>query len=452
MAKNVRVDVINGPIYKNILLFTLPLMLTSVLQLFYNAADIVVVGRFAGDESLAAVGSTSSLTNLIVNFFIGLSIGVNVLVARHIGARDMHRAQRTVHTAATVALAVGIFAGLLGFFISRPALVLMKSPADVIDKATLYLKIYFLGTPANIIYNFGSAILRASGDTTRPLYFGTVSGILNVVLNLVFVLVFKMDVAGVALATIISQYLSAILVIMSLKNNTGFCNLRISSMCLDRRELSEIVRLGIPASIQSSMFSVSNITIQSAVNSFDSAVILAGNSAASNIEGFVYIMANSFYHAVMTFISQNVGAKKHERIVPILVKGTTLAVIASISLGAIVLLNADTLTGIYTDAPEAIEASVLKMNIIVSTYFLCGIMEILAGALRGLGYSLVPMLNTIVGVCVFRIVWIFTIFEKHHTLFSLFMCYPFSWVLTLVANLIYFVFAYKKVKIKLLQP
>ncbi len=451
MAKNPRVDVINGPICKNILLFTLPLMLTSVLQLFYNAADIVVVGRFAGDESLAAVGSTSSLTNLIVNFFIGLSIGVNVLVARHIGARDMHRAQRTVHTAATVALTVGIFAGLLGFFISRPALVLMKSPADVIDKATLYLKIYFLGTPANIIYNFGSAILRASGDTTRPLYFGTVSGILNVVLNLIFVLVFKMDVAGVALATIISQYLSALLVIMSLKNNTGFCNLRISSMCLDRRELSEIIRLGIPASIQSSMFSVSNITIQSAVNSFDSAVILAGNSAASNIEGFVYIMANSFYHAVMTFISQNVGAKKHERIVPILLKGTTLAVIASISLGAVVLLNADTLTRIYTDAPEAIESSVLKMNIIVSTYFLCGIMEILAGALRGLGYSLVPMLNTIVGVCVFRIVWIYTIFEKHHTLFSLFMCYPFSWVLTLVANLIYFVFAYKKVKRRLLQ-
>ncbi len=448
MVKIAKVDALSGSITKNLALFAIPLMLSSILQLLYNAADIIVVGRFSGHEALAAVGSTSSLINLIVNFFIGLSIGVNVLIARHIGARDHHRAQRALHTAATISVIVGLFAGALGFFISEWALKAMDSPADVIGKATLYLKIYFLGTPANIIYNFGSATLRASGDTTRPLYFLTFSGLVNVVLNLVFVIYFGMDVAGVALATIISQYVSAILVVMCLKKSTGYCNLRFSSMCFDKKEFFEIIKLGLPAAIQSSLFSLSNVTIQSSVNSFDSSMIVAGNSAASNIEGFVYVAANSFYHAVMTFISQNFGARKIERVIPILKKGIILAVSSSIALGALVLLFADNFVSIYTSENEAISVGVDRLMIIVSTYFLCGVMEISSGALRGLGHSLLPMITTTLGACGFRILWVYTVFAQFKSLDVLFLSYPISWIMVLAANFICFAFVYKKIKEK----
>ncbi len=446
MFKSTKVDAIEGKISKNILLFALPLMLSSILQLLYNAADIVVVGRFAGHESLAAVGSTSSLINLIVNFFIGLSIGVNVIIARYIGAKDTKNCHRALHTSATVALISGLVAAIIGFFVSRPALELMDSPADVIDKATLYLKIYFIGTPANVIYNFGSAVLRANGDTTRPLMFLSLSGLVNVVLNLITVIYFDMGVAGVAIATIASQYLSAILVVASLKKGAGPCVLHFSSMCFDKKEFFEILRLGIPAAIQSSLFSISNVIIQSGINSFDDSMIVAGNAAGSNVEGFVYCLPNAIYHAVMTFISQNIGAKKIQRIVPILKRGLLIAFIISFSASLIVMALDEPLLSIYSKDAPAIEAGIVRLSIIVPTYFLCGLMEVTSGALRGIGYSLLPMITSVMGACVFRIAWVYTIFAKWHTMDVLFFSYPISWILVLSANLIFFAIVFPKVK------
>lgn len=446
MLKNTKIDAVNGKISKNLLMFALPLILSSILQLLYNAADIVVVGRFAGHESLAAVGSTSSLINLIVNFFIGLSIGVNVVIARYIGAKDTKSCHRALHTSATIAVIAGLTAAIIGFFVSRPALELMDSPADVIDKATLYLKIYFLGTPANVIYNFGSAVLRANGDTTRPLMFLSLSGLVNVVLNLITVICFDMGVAGVAIATIASQYLSAILVVASLKKGAGPCAFQFSSICFDKKEFIEILKLGIPAAIQSSLFSISNVIIQSGVNSFDDSMIVAGNAAASNIEGFVYCLPNAVYHAVMTFISQNIGAKKVERVIPILKKGLIIAFIASFSAAMIVMAFDEPLLSIYSKDAPAIKAGVIRLSIIIPTYFLCGLMEVASGALRGIGYSLLPMITSVMGACVFRITWAFTIFEKWHTMVVLFISYPISWILVLSANLIFFAIVFPKVK------
>ncbi len=444
MFKKHAVNMTAGSIVKNLLLFALPVMLSGILQLLYNAADVVVVGRFAGHTSLAAVGSTSSLVTLITNLAIGLSVGVNILVARHIGARDSHRANRALHTAITVALVSGILTSLVGFFISRQALIWMDSPADVIDKSTLYLKIYFLGAPASVMYNFGSAALRSAGDTTRPLYFLTASGIVNVVLNLIFVIVFHMDVAGVALATITSQYLSALLVLIALKKGQGCLFFRVSEICFDKREFSEIVRLGIPAAIQGATFSISNVILQSGVNSFDDSLIVAGNAAAGNIEGFVYTVMNAFYHATMTFTSQNIGARQPERIPKIITRACMLSFISWAVVASIVFIFPEQLVSLYTDEPEAIAIAIERFHLVNLTYFLCGIMEISTGVLRGSGYSIVSMIISIVGVCGIRIVWVFTVFQKIHEFKILYMCYPVSWIPVIIANFVMFAIIYKK--------
>jgi putative MATE family efflux protein len=444
MFKRSAVNMTEGPITTRLLLFSIPIMLSGVLQLLYNAADVVVVGKFAGHTSLAAVGSTSSLVTLITNLALGLSVGVNIIIARHIGAKDSERSHKALHTAATVAIFAGFLTAVVGFFISRTALELMGSPDDVIDKSTLYLKIYFLGAPASVIYNFGSAALRSAGDTTRPLYFLTASGLVNVILNLVFVIVFHMDVAGVALATIISQYISAFLVVMALKKGQGMLLLRFSSVCFDKKEFAEIIRLGIPAAIQGATFSISNVIIQSGVNSFDDSLIVAGNSAASNIEGFIYTVMNAFYHSTMTFTSQNIGAKKPERIPKIILRASVLCAISWAIITAVVLGFSEELLGLYTDEAGAVAIGVERLNLVAATYILCGIMEISTAVLRGSGYSIVSMIISIIGVCGIRIFWVLAVFPTFHEFKTLFMCYPLSWTPVIITNFIAFAIIYKK--------
>jgi len=439
-----------GPITRNLFAFALPIMLSGILQLLYNAADVIVVGKFAGDTSLAAVGSTSSLVTLITNLAIGLSVGVNIIIARHIGAKDSRRADRALHTAATVAIIAGLLTFLVGFFISRQALIWMSSPEDVIDKSTTYLKIYFLGAPALVVYNFGSAALRSAGDTTRPLIFLTISGIVNVTFNLVFVIAFNMDVAGVALATIISQYLSAFLVVWALKKGQGMLFLNFKSICFDKREFGEIIRLGIPAAIQGAMFSISNVIIQSGVNSFNDSLVVAGSAAAGNIEGFVYTVMNAFYHAAMTFTSQNIGARKPSRIPKIIFSSCVLSFCSWAVVAAIVLLFPKPLLSLYTNSPEAIKIAIERFNIVTAFYILCGIMEISTGVLRGSGYSIASMIISIIGVCGLRVVWVFTVFQRFHTFGILYWSYPVSWTPVIIANFIVFYFIYKK-KLKPLE-
>ncbi len=444
MFKRRTVEMTDGPIIKNLWKFAFPVMLSGILQLLYNAADIIVLGRFSGHTSLAAVGSTSSLITLITNFAIGLSVGVNVIIARHIGSDDPERTDKALHTAATVAVFSGLISFIIGFFISHQALEWMGSPSDVIDKSTLYLKIYFIGVPASIIYNFGSAALRSAGDTTRPLWFLTISGIINVVLNLIFVIVFHLDVAGVAIATAVSQYVSAILVVIALIKGQGYLIFRFKSICFDRREFAEIIKLGIPAAIQGMTFSVSNVILQSAVNSFDSSLVIAGNSAASNVESFIYTVMNSFYHASMTFTSQNIGAHKANRIPKIIFSSCFLSFISWFVITSVVLTFPKTLLGFYTSEPAAIRIGIQRFNLVAMTYILCGIMDISTGVLRGSGYSLASMIISIVGVCGVRIVWIFTVFKRIHTFNVLFMCYPLSWLPVIIANFLFFFYIYRK--------
>lgn len=444
MFKRRAVDMLEGPLTKNLFAFALPVMLSGILQLLYNAADVVVVGKFAGHTSLAAVGSTGSLVTLITNLAIGLAVGVNIIIARHIGAKDSERADRALHTSATLAIIIGIATALVGIFISRQALIWMDSPHDVIDKSTLYLKIYFLGAPALVVYNFGAMALRSAGDTTRPLYFLTFSGLVNVSLNLVFVIVFHMDVAGVATATIVSQYISAFLVVWALKKGQGCLHLKLSRLCFDKREFGEILRLGIPAAIQGATFSISNVIIQSGVNSFDDSLIVAGNAAAGSIEGFIYTIMNCFYHAAMTFTSQNIGARQPERIPKIITRSCLLSFSFWAVVTAIVLTFPEALLGIYTDEPVAIEYGVQRFHLVAMTYILCGIMEISTGILRGAGYSIVSMLISIFGVCGIRMVWVFTVFKAFHEYNVLYMCYPVSWIPVIIANFTMFAIIYKK--------
>lgn len=446
MFKPARVDMLKGSLGKNLFLFSAPLMLSGILQLLYNAADIMVVGKFSGYQSLAAVSSTSSLITLITNIAMGMSVGVNIILARHIGAKNVGRVNRALHTAATLSIIIGIITALVGFFTSRWALELMGSPADVIDKSTLYLRLYFLGTPAAIVYNFGSAALRSSGDTTRPLFFLTVSGIVNVSLNLVFVILFRMDVAGVALATVISQYLSAILVVSALKKGHGLLVLNLSSVCFDKAEFREIIRLGIPAAIQSTTFSISNVIIQSAVNSFGSSAIIAGNGAASNVEGFIYTVMNAYYQATMTFTSQNLGAGKIDRIPKIIPLAAMLCVASWAVITGLIMLFPEQLLSFYTSEPDAIAQGIERFHLVAATYILCGIMEISMGVLRGLGHSIVPMIISIIGVCGIRILWVLTVFQKYHTFKVLFMSYPLSWIPVTLANFILFFIVFKKIK------
>jgi len=442
-SKRYEIDMCNGPLLGKILLFYIPLMLSGVLQLLFNAADIVVVGRFAGNEPLAAVGSTSSLTNLIVNLFIGLSVGANVLVARFYGANQNDELKEMVQTAVVTAFVSGVFLIFAGFFISRPALDWMGTPEDVIAHSVLYMRIYFGGMPFMMVYNFGSAVLRAVGDTKRPLYYLLIAGVVNVVLNLIFVIEFSMGVAGVATATVISQAISAILVVRCLILTDSVYRLELKGMRIAPDKLVKMIQIGIPAGMQGALFSVSNVLIQSSVNSFGS-IAMAGNTAGSNIEGFVYTSMNAFYQSAISFCGQNYGARQYRRIGKALLICEILVILVGALMGNGAYLLAGTFLQLYSKDPEVIAFGILRMSFICVPYFLCGMMDVMVGALRGMGYAIMPMLVSLTGACLFRVVWIYTVFQRYHTLECLYISYPISWALTFVVHLICFAVVYRK--------
>ena len=428
-------DMCHGPLLGKILIFAIPLMLSGILQLLFNAADMIVVGHANGPTSLAAVGATSSLINLLINLFMGLSVGANVLVAHFFAAGQEKDCKETVHTAILVSMISGIFLAVVGFILARPLLNLMGTPIDVIDKSVLYMRIFFLGMPVMLLYNFGSAILRAIGDTKRPLLFLSLSGVLNVLLNLIFVIVFDMDVAGVALATVISQGLSALLIVRCLMKTEGYCKLNLKDLAIDKDKLLKMIRIGLPAGLQGSIFSISNVLIQSSINSFGS-VAMAGNTACSNLEGFVYNAMNAIYQTALTFTSQNLGGKQYKRIKKVIVLNVVLVTLVGVVMGFFVILFGEPLLGLYTSEQEAIGYGLIRMKIIFSTYFLCGIMDVLVGCLRGLGRSILPMIVSLLGACGLRVVWIFTIFKAYPALETIYISYPISWTLTASVHLI----------------
>ena len=428
-SKSYEIDMCNGPLLGKIIVFYIPLMLSSVLQLLFNAADVIVVGRFAGDEALAAVGSTGSLINLLVNVFIGLSVGTNVLVSRFFGAGQKKDLDDMVHTSILTSIISGVALVFVGLFLAPIALRLMAVPEDVIDLSILYLRIYFAGMPVMMAYNFGSAILRAVGDTKRPLYYLLIAGVVNVILNLIFVIPLHMSVAGVALATVIAQGLSAFLVLRCLVRTDSDYRLDLRRLRIERDKLLKMIQIGLPAGLQGALFSVSNVLIQSSVNSFGK-IAMAGNTAACNIEGFVYVSMNALHQASVSFTGQNYGAKKFDRIGKILAICLALVIGVGIVLGNGAYLTGGTLLKLYTDNPEAIAYGVLRLSVICTTYCLCGMMDVIVGSIRGMGYGIMPMLVSLTGACLFRVVWIFTVFQRIHTLECLYVSYPISWAKT----------------------
>ena len=440
------IDMTNGSLVGKVLLFSLPLMGSGILQLLYNAADIVVVGRYCGNASLAAVGSTGSLVNMIINVFLGLSVGAGVTVANRIGAGDRAGVHRTVHTAVAMSVVSGLICGAIGVVFSRTFLIWMGTPGDVLNLSSLYLKIYFAGMPAIMLYNFGSAILRAMGDTLRPLYFLTVSGLINVGLNLLFVCVFHLNVAGVALATILSQILSAALVLISLLRSDSVCRLFWRDIRIRKAELLEIIRIGVPAGVQASMFSISNVIIQSSINAYGS-VVMAGNAACSSLGGFPYTSMNAVHQAAVTFTSQNTGAKRFERINRVFgVTALTVTVIGLVMGGLTFLLRAPLLS-LYSADPAILPYGALRMHFICLPYCLCGLQEVTAGMTRGMGQSTVPMVVTIFGTCLLRVVWIATVYRANPMLEMIYITYPLSWIVTGCAHLV----CYRIVKKRLIR-
>ena len=451
--KTKSLDMTKGPLFKKIIIFTIPIILSNVLQLLFNAADIVVVGQYCGSLAVAAVGSNSSIVGLLINVMLGLSVGTGIITAQGIGAKDFKTVEKTVHTSIPTALIVGGLLSIVGFFFSKTILKLMDSPQDVLPLATTYLKIYFLGVISNSVYNFGAAILRAAGDTKSPLIFLTVSGIFNVLLNLIFVIVFNMGVAGVAIATTASQTLSAILVLIALIKRTDCCHLNIRKMRIYKNELLKIIRIGLPSSIQSSMFSISNVLIQASVNSFG-AIAVSGNAAAASIEGFVYTSMNAFHMTALNFTGQNIGAGKFKRVNKVLLENLICVSVTGIILGTLAYTFSRPLLSLYiTDSEAAIKIGIARIACIGLPYFLCGIMDVIAGVLKGLGATLYSALISILGVCAFRLFWIFVIFriEAFHNLESLFISYPISWALTSITYFLVYILILKKIKKKFEQ-
>lgn len=438
------IDMSSGSLFKKIVAFSIPLMISGVLQLVYNAADVIIVGRYTGSLALAAVGSTGALINLIINIFMGLSVGVSVYVAQYYGAKDSENVSQVVHTAIGVSVIFGIITSIIGIGMSEVFLKAMKTPDEVLKYSVLYMRIYFTGMLATMVYNFGSSILRAIGDTKRPLIFLTISGLINVVLNLIFVIAFKMGVAGVAIATAISQIISAVLVILSLIMIEGPCRLKIREIKIYKDKLIKIMRIGIPAGLQGTIFSLSNVLVQSSVNSFGH-YAMAGNTAASNLDGMIYMVTNSFYHASLAFTGQNIGAKKYDRIGRVLGVCVSLVTVVGLFVGGLVYFFGENLIKIYSpDNLNVIEYGMIRLRVTGLTYFLCGIMEVIVGSLRGMGYSMVPMIISMIGVCGVRIAWIYTVFAVYGTFYVLFLCYPSSWLITALIHLSCYIYAKKK--------
>ena len=438
----------NGTIMDKLVSFAVPLMISGILQLMFNAVDIIVVGRFSGSQALAAVGSTTALINVFTNLFIGVSLGANVLAARFYAAGKAKEMSETVHTSVTLALVSGVAMAVVGLVFSRWALEVMGTPADVIDQSTLYMRIYFLGMPFFMLYNYGAAILRAVGDTKRPLMFLIVAGVINAVLNMILVIVFHLGVAGVAVATIISQLISCILVLRCLYMTDSSYQLRFSRLCMKKFYLVQIFQVGIPAGVQSTVINFSNALLQSSVNSFGSTA-MAGYTAANNILGFLYASVNAVTQACMSFTSQNYGVGKYKRLDRVLLDCGILSFLSALVLGCGSYLFGGEILKIYTEDSEVIRCGVEILSITTVPYFLCGIMDLFPGALRGMGHSGVPMILSIIGTVGTRIVWIFLIFPQHRSLYTLFISYPASWAITIVMQVICFVFVRRKVHGKL---
>lgn len=437
-----------GPLLPNTILYTIPIILTSILQLLFNAADLIIVGRFCGSVSVAAVGATGSITNLMVNFFIGLSVGAGVTVAHALGSQEDTVVHNTIHTALPLALLSGIFLSIVGVFFSETFLRWMGTPETVLPLSSLYMQIYFAGITFTMVYNFSAAILRAAGDTKSPLIFLSLAGIVNVALNVIFVTVFHMNVAGVALATTISQAISAILVVRTLIRRTDACQFNPRKMYFHRPQLSKMLRIGLPAGIQSSLFSISNVLIQSSINSFGD-VFMSGNAASSNIEGFVYVSLNAFHQTAVNFMGQNAGARQYKRVSRTLWICLACATLTGVVLGSLACFFGPSLLSLYiTDSQEAIGYGMLRLTIICLTYWICGLMDVSTGALRGLGESFIPMVISVLGVCGIRIGWIYTIFQipNFHTPQCLYISYPVSWTVTFLFQMAAFFMVYKKLK------
>ncbi|MBR3895225.1 MAG: MATE family efflux transporter [Clostridia bacterium] len=445
-------DFTEGPLLSKIILFTLPLIATTVLQLLFNTADTVVVGRWGGstpeecETALAAVGSCGALTNLIVNLFFGLSVGAGVCVAHDIGAKAYDDVSRVVHTSVVASLISGVVVTVFGLCMARPLLTMMGTDPAVLDQAVPYMCAYFCGMPANMVYNYCAAILRSNGDTTRPLAFLSVAGVINVVLNLITVIVFGLGAVGVGIATAVSQWVSCVLIVLYMMRMEGPCRIELSKLRVDPAKLRKIVFIGLPAGIQSTLFSFSNVLIQSTVNSFGK-VVVAGNTAGSNIDGYIYATQNSLYHAALTFVGQNVGARKYDRVKKSLFGCVLVVTVVGISVGGLVTCFGRPLLGLFAPGNEgAINAGMTRLSVLATTYFLCGLMEVGCGTMRGLGKSISPMFISLIGSCLFRVVWIYTVIPHHRSLEVLYLSYPVSWILTSATFFIFCFFYMKKFK------
>ncbi len=439
---------LQGPLLSNIILYTIPIILTSWLQLLFNAADLIVVGQANGSNSLAAVGATGAITNLIVNLFIGLSVGAGVCVAHGLGSNDEEAVHRTVHTAIPAAAVSGLFLTMVGVSLSKTFLQWMGTPENILPLSTIYMQIYFGGMVFNMVYNFAASILRAAGDTKSPLIFLAIAGVVNVGLNLVFIHVFHMNVAGVALATAISQAVSAVLVVITLMRRTDACKLELKKLRFYKPQLLKMIRIGLPAGIQGSMFSISNVMIQSSINSFGD-VVMAGNTGSQNIEGFAFTAMNAFHQTAVNFTGQNVGARQYDRVKKILFTCLACVAVTGITMGLAIYAAGRPLLSIYiTDSQEAIEYGLSRMGYICAVYFICGLMDVSTGALRGMGASVVPMIISVLGVCGIRLLWIGTVFQipQFHTPGSLYISYGVSWAITFAAQFAAFWKVYKNHK------
>ena len=429
MASKYTLDMTTSPFFKKILRFSLPLVFTGLLQMLYNTADVIVVGRFAGSEALAAVGATGPLVHLILNIFLGLSMGSGVMTAKYIGARDEGAVKRCVHSAVTLSILSGVFVAIFGFFFSKQLLVLMDSPADVLPLSKLYLQIFFMGAPAGMVFNFGASIVRATGDTKKPLLILSLSGIINIVLNLILVIKFNMSVAGVAIATITSQYISATAIVIILLKMKNACKLNLKKLRFHKEELKKILFVGIPAGIQNSLFSVSNVIIQTTVNSFGS-VAMAGIAAGSNVDTLIYTCTNAISQTTMTFSSQNNGAKKYENFNKIYFRCIFLTIAIAGGMGALGVVFKDFFVGIFSTDPAVIAIGAERLTLILPFYFFCSLMDVGAGQLRGMGKSFLPMIISLLGGCGIRLLWVFAFFPKNPTLIYLYYAYPISWSIT----------------------
>ena len=444
---NYSIDMTTGPLLPQMLRFAVPLMLSSILQLLFNAADLVVVSRFAGDNAMAAVGANSALINLLITLFMGLAVGANVQASMERGAGKMEELDKTVHTAMLLSLIGGVVLIFVGLVSAPLMLGWMGAPAAILDQAVLYLRIYFLGMPANMVYNFGAALLRSVGDTRRPLYYLTFAGVVNVVLNLILVIVFHLDVAGVGIATVASQVISAVLVVRCMLRAESDIHLDLRRLRIHKEKVRGIVRVGLPAGLQGTMFALSNVVIQSSVNSFGE-IVVAGNAASLNLEGFIYCVEGALMQAAQSFTGQNVGAGKYERLPRILTVAVGCAAVSSVVIAILGVFVGESLLGIYTQTPEVLQAGMNRLSLMTKVYFLASTMDIMVGTLRGMGKAVMPTLVSLVGVCGFRLVWIATVFRipAYHSILTVYVSYPITWALTSLAHFCCWFVIYRKLR------